>query len=189
VIELSKQYRQIFKIMGVVISLAVLWPTMMGWCQNLPQEKSPTPPREQKDECNVKTIKIQWQRLITDDGTCPRCGATGEEVDKAYKSLRQTLTPLGINVVLEKKALDRIVFKKDPSQSNRIIIGDQPLEDWLKARTGQSSCCGACGDTECRTIEAQGKIYETIPAELIIKAGLMAASQLFNATGSQSCCP
>lgn len=186
---MSKQYRQIIRIIGVVISIAVFWPTVMGWCQNLPQEKSPTPPREQKDECNVKTIKIQWQRLLIADETCPRCGATEQEVDKAYTSLKQSLSPLGINVVLEKKALDLAVFKKNPSQSNIIMIGERTLEDWLKAQTGKSSCCGTCGDTECRTIETQGKIYETIPAELIIKAGLMAAGELLNTKGSKSCCP
>jgi hypothetical protein len=186
---MSKQYRQIFRIIGVVISIAMFWPTMMGWCQNLPQEKSPTPPRKQKDNCNIKTLTIQWQRLLIDDGTCPRCGATEQEVDKAYMSLKQSLSPLGIKVVLEKKSLDLAGFKKNPSQSNLIMIGGRNLEEWLKAHTGESSCCGPCGDTECRTIETQGKIYETIPAELIIKAGLMAAGQLFNAKGSQSCCP
>ena len=35
---------------------------------------------------------------------------------------------------------------------------------------GQSECCEVCED-DCRTIEVEGEIYETIPAELIIKAG------------------
>jgi len=186
---MSKQYLRVFTNIAVVISIAMFWPTIMGRCQNLPQEKSPTPPREQKDNYNMKTLKIQWQRLIIDDETCPRCGATEEEVDKAYISLRQSLSPLGIKVVLEKKALDSAVFKKNPSQSNLIVIGERTLEEWLNAQTGGSSCCGPCGDTECRTIETQGKIYETIPAELIIKGGLIAAGQLLNTKGSQSCCP
>ena len=137
----------------------------------------------------MKTLKIQWQRLLIDDKTCPRCGATEQEVGKAYMSLKQSLNPLGINVILEKKVLEPAVFKKNPSQSNLIIIGGRPLEEWLKAHTGESSCCGPCGDAECRTIETQGKIYETIPAELIIKGCLMAAGELLNAKGSQSCCP
>jgi hypothetical protein len=186
---MSKQYRQIFRNIVVVMSIAIFWPTMMGLCQNLPQEKSPTPPKKQKDNGNPKTLKIQWQRLVIDDGTCPRCGTTEQEVDKAYRSLKQSLSPLGIKVVLEKKALDLAVFKKNPSQSNLIMIGGKTLEEWLKAHTGESSCCGTCGDTECRTIETQGKIYETIPAELIIKAGLMAAGELLHTKGSQSCCP
>jgi hypothetical protein len=186
---MSKRYRPIVGIIGVLISIAMLWPAMIGWCQNLPQEKSPTPPRKQEDNCVMKTLKIQWQRLLIDDETCPRCGATEQEVDKAFKSLKQSLTPLGVEVTLEKKVLDPAVFKKNPSQSNLIMIGGRNLEDWLKAQTGQSLCCGPCGDTECRTIETQGKIYETIPAELIVKAGLMAVGELLNPKGRQSCCP
>jgi hypothetical protein len=188
-IQLSKQYLRVFSNIAVAISVAMFWPAMVGWCQNPPQEKSPTPPGEQKDNCTMKTLKIQWQRLLIDDATCPRCGATEQEVDKAFKSLKQSLNPLGIEVILDKKVLDPAVFKKNPSQSNLIIIGTRTLEDWLKAHTGQSLCCGPCGDTECRTIETQGKIYETIPAELIIKAGLMAAGELLNPKGGQSCCP
>jgi hypothetical protein len=186
---LSKQRLRVFSNIVVAISIGMFWPIIDGWSQNPPQEKSPTPPREQKDDCNMKTLKIQWQRLLIDDATCPRCGATEQEVDKAYMSLKQSLSPLGIKVALEKKALDLAVFKKNPSQSNIIMIGEKSLEEWLKAHTGESSCCGPCGDTECRTIETQGKIYETIPAELIIKAALMAAGELLNTKGSQSCCP
>jgi hypothetical protein len=186
---MSTQYLRSFSKIVVVLSIAIFWPSLTGWCQNLPQEKSPAPPKENKDDCNMKTLKIQWQRLLVDDATCKRCGTTEQEVDKAYVSLKQSLNPLGINVALEKKALDLAVFKKNPSQSNIIIIGNKTLEEWLKAHTGKSSCCGPCGDTECRTIETQGKIYETIPAELIIKAGLMAAGELLNTKGSPSCCP
>jgi hypothetical protein len=182
---MSKQQLRAFSNIVVIISIALFWPTMMGWGQ----EKSPAPLTKQKDNCNMKTLKIQWQRLLIDDGTCQRCGATEQEVDKAYMSLEQSLAPLGIKVTLEKKALDLAVFKKNPSQSNLIMIGDKSLEEWLKAHTGKSSCCGPCGDAECRTIETQGKTYETIPAELIIKAGLMAAGELINIKGSPSCCP
>ena len=186
---MTKQFLRVFGNIVVVLSIAMFWPTMVGWCKNPPQEKSPTPPKEQKDNSSIKTLNIQWQRLVIDDGTCPRCGATEQEVDKAYMSLKQSLSPLGIEVALEKKALDLAVFKKNPTQSNLIMIGNKSLEEWLKAQTGESSCCGACGDTACRTIETQGKVYETIPAELIIKAGLMAAGELFNTKGGQSCCP
>jgi hypothetical protein len=177
VIQLSKQHLQVFRNIVMVISIVMFCSDTMGWCQNAPQEK------------NMKTLIIQWQRLLVDDGTCPRCGATEQEVDRAFMSLKQSLSQLGINVVLEKKTLDLAVFKKNPSQSNLIMIGKKTLEEWLKAHTGASSCCGPCGDSECRTIETQGKIYETIPAELIIKAGLMAAGELFNTKGSKSCCP
>jgi hypothetical protein len=184
-----KQYLRVFSNIVMAISIAIFWFTMMGWCQNLPQQNPPTPTEKQKNNCNLKTLKIKWQRLLVDDATCQRCGATEQEVDKAYISLKQSLSPLGIDVVLEKKSIDIAVFKKNPIQSNLIMIGEKSLEEWLKAHTGKSACCGTCGDTECRTINTQDKIYETIPAELIIKAGLTAAGELLNTKGTQSCCP
>jgi hypothetical protein len=174
---------------GVIIICALLGTLNVGWCQNQPGKGSSIPHKNQKAANQMKTLKIQWQRLVIDDQTCQRCGATEAEVEKAFQSLKHSLNPLGIEVVLEKSAIKQADFEKNPSKSNLILIGERSLEDWLQARTGQSSCCGPCGDAECRTIETQGKIYETIPAELIIKAGLNAAGQLLNAKGGHSCCP
>ena len=187
---MSKYYYQIFGMIAGVITISALLGTFsVGWCQNQPGKESSIPLKKQKASNNMKTLKIQWQRLVIDDQTCPRCGATEVEVNKAMQSLKQSLNPKGIEVVLEKGAIKQADFEKNPSKSNLILIGERPLEDWLQARTGQSACCGPCGDAECRTIDVQGKIYETIPAELIVKAGLIAAGQLFNAKGGNSCCP
>jgi hypothetical protein len=176
-------------ILGVITISALLGTLSVAWCRNQPARESSLPPKKQKAGDKIRTLKIQWQRLIIDDQTCQRCGTTEAEVEKAFKSLKQSLNPLGIAVVLEKRSITQAEFEKNPSKSNLIVIGDRSLEAWLQARTGQTSCCGPCGDAECRTIETQGKIYETIPAELIIKAGLIAAGQLFNAKSGYSCCP
>ncbi len=69
-------------------------------------------------------------------------------------------------------------FKKDPLRSNQIWLNDKPLEDWIGGKTGQSPCCDVCGPSECRTVKVKEEIYETIPAELIVRAGLIAANQL-----------
>ena len=149
---------------------------------------------EQK-ETKMKVLKIEWQRLVDEKGqTCQRCGSTEKEVQKAFQSLKQSLAPLRIRVILEKEALDPATCAKDISQSNRIWIGGRPLEEWLKAEVGQSPCgicCAELGsDVECRTVEVEGQTYEEIPADLIIKAGLLAASQLFTPKiPSSSCCP
>lgn len=126
---------------------------------------------------NVKTITIKWQRLLSDKQTCPRCGSTETEVEKAVSSLKQSLEPAGIRVVLEKRELTDAEFQKDPLQSNKIWINNRPLEDWVGGKIGQSKCCGVCGPADCRTIGVGGEVYEVIPADLIIKAGLLAASQ------------
>lgn len=129
---------------------------------------------------NMKPLKIQWYRLMSEGQTCPRCGATEKEVEQAYRGLEQSLSPLGIKVILEKYELTPEVFKQDPSKSNILLINRRPLEEWLGLKVGQSLCCGPCGDVECRTLETGGQVYETIPAELIIKAGLISASHLLN---------
>lgn len=127
---------------------------------------------------NTKTLTIKWQRLLINKETCSRCGSTENEVEKAVSALKQYLEPRGIRVVLEKGELTDAEFQKDPLQSNKIWINNRPLEDWISAKTGESKCSGVCGPCECRTTEVEGEVYEAIPADLIIKAGLLAASQL-----------
>lgn len=41
-----------------------------------------------------------------------------------------------------------------------------------------SRCCSVCGDNDCRTLDFKGRRYQTVPRELLVRAGLMAASQL-----------
>jgi len=122
-----------------------------------------------------KILLIHWQRLLDGGATCARCGATETAVEAACRRLQEALGPWGVKVVLEKTALDPAAFARDPQQSNLIRINGQPLEYWLQATTGRSPCCGPCGDNECRTLTVNGQVYEAIPAELIVQAGLRAA--------------
>lgn len=133
-------------------------------------------------------LRIKWHRLVSDEKTCPRCGSTEEELGKAILALEQSLAPLGIEVILEKEELSVTEFKKDPLQSNQIWINNRLLEDWIEGMVGHTPCCDVCGPDECRTIEVEGRIYETIPAGIIIKAGLSAAAQLVVPRKDESCC-
>ena len=150
-----------------------------------------------------QALQIRWQRLVDEKGqTCARCGATEAATGDAVKKLRRSLKGLDIEVVLEKVALSPSAFAKDPLESNRIWIAEKPIEEWLQGTIGKSQCCGACGDAECRTLTVDGRTYDTIPAELIIKAGLLASAQLIGSKpvnprdptagwsqGSPACCP
>jgi len=144
--------------------------------------------KETREVKNMKTLKIKWQRLISDGQTCPRCGSTEEELEKAISTLKQSLTPLDIQVVLEKDRLSVAEFKRDPLKSNQIWLNGRVLEDWIGGKVGQSPCCDVCGPSECRTVGVGGEVYEAIPADLIIKAGLLAASQLVGTETNKSCC-
>ena len=142
----------------------------------------------------AKVLKITWQRLVDEKGqTCQRCGSTEKELQKASKSLKKSLSPLGIKVALEKKALDLAECAEDISQSNRIRVGERTLEEWLGAQVGKSLCGFCCAElgerVECRTVKVQGQVYETIPAKLIVRAGLLAAARLYGESSTKPCCP
>ena len=125
------------------------------------------------------TLEITWQRLVDAAGcTCPRCGSTGEAVHEARDALASALEPLGIDVALETREITDAEFRADPSQSNRIWLAGRPLEEWVGATSGSSQCCDQCGDDHCRTVEVDGAVLEAVPAELIIRAGLVAAASL-----------
>lgn len=132
-------------------------------------------------------LRIKWKRLVSDEKTCPRCGSTEEELEKAVSALKLSLSSLGIKVILNKEELSVAEFKKNTLQSNRIWINNRLLEEWIEGGSGHTPCCDVCGPNECRTIEVEGQIYETIPAEIIIKAGLSAASQLVSARKDEFC--
>ena len=139
-------------------------------------------------------LTVNWQRLVTEDGqTCDRCGGTQEELRKAIGTLRESLRPLGIEVESVDEALSTEECAADIIGSNRILIDGRSLEDWLGAEVGQSpceSCCTTIGEeVECRTVNVDGTTYEVIPAQLIVRAGLLAASQLMQAPSPSPCCP
>ena len=150
-----------------------------------------------------QVLNIRWQRLVDEKGqTCDRCGSTEKATEDGVKKLRRCLKPVGVEAVLEKTALSPATFAQDPLQSNRIWIADKPIEDWLQAKVGTSQCSGACGVSQCRTLTVDGTTYDTIPPELIVKAGLLAGAQMigspaqnpWNPTAAWSqqgppCCP
>lgn len=139
---------------------------------------------------NMKVLTIEWQRLVDDTGeTCVRCGTTEKSVEDAYRKLRRSLAEVNIEVVLEKRSLTPLTFAENPLESNRIWIGGKSIEEWLSAGTGQSQCCSACGDSDCRTVIVDGNTYEAIPEDLIIKAGLLAGAQLMTDNSPAPCCP
>lgn len=146
----------------------------------------------------MTTLTIEWQRLVGDTGqTCDRCGTTQREVRKARALLRESLSPLGINVILEEKTLRRSGAAKNIAESNRIWIAGKPLETWLGATSGASDCasCGtlcespASTSVQCRTVLVDGRVYEAIPSDLIVRAALRAAAETFGAEAEQPCCP
>jgi hypothetical protein len=92
--------------------------------------------------------------------------------------LRKALEPLNVEPILEVREIGESSFRKEPAQSNRIWIADRPIEEWIGADVGSSKCCSVCGDEPCRTMEVEGTVFEEIPETVILKAALIAASEL-----------
>jgi hypothetical protein len=139
-------------------------------------------------------LQMNWQRLVTEEGeTCERCGITQDEFRQAVGLLRESLRPLGIELEASETSLTPDEFKGDVVASNRVLISDRTLEEWLGGETGLStceSCCSAVGDNvQCRTVTIGGTTYEAVPADLIVRAGLAAASELLRGSDSSPCCP
>ena len=136
-------------------------------------------------ECRTpveRTLAIEWQRLVTNEGgTCPRCAGTEAELAKAGDTLAAMLAPAGITVELTARTLDHASFSRAPSESNRIWLQGRPLEDWLGASVGATQCCDECGDQECRTVAVDGTTHEVIPEGVIVRAGLLAAAEIMGA--------
>lgn len=125
----------------------------------------------------MRPLPIIWQRLVTPDGqTCDRCGVTYDAVQRAVVKLKGVLAPLGLEPTLATKEIREEFFKADPSASNRIWIAGRPLEEWLSAEIGSSRCCSVCGESNCRTVEVEGTVFEAIPEDLIVRAALIAAA-------------
>jgi hypothetical protein len=123
-------------------------------------------------------LPFTWKRLVVHGETCDRCSGTLQALHDAIATLRVSLAPLDIQPVLETQVIESDEFKTAPAESNRVWLLGRPIEDWLGASAGSSACCSVCGDAQCRTLDLDGRTYETIPAELFIRAGLSAATQL-----------
>jgi hypothetical protein len=134
----------------------------------------------------MKILQILWQRLVTPEGkTCERCGGTQDAIIQAIPKLQEALRPLGIEPVLETREIEPDAFKGMPSESNRIWIAGRSIEDWLNASVGKSTCCSACGGSECRTLEIGKETFETIPEQLILKAALLAATEAMSPSSGE----
>ena len=126
----------------------------------------------------MKRLEILWQRVTVDGGTCERCGDTGASIRQAAETLRGELAALDIEVVLTEKALPPFAV----AESNRVYFGGRAVEDILGAETGLNHCRSCCemlgAQTDCRTLTLDGRVFEALPLELLLRAGRMAAQEL-----------
>ncbi len=86
-----------------------------------------------------KPLTIAWQRLVSNEQTCERCGGTEHELRKAVDQLKDALAPLGFEPRLSVARIDEQAFRAAPLESNRIWIAGVPLEEPAETLTAARS--------------------------------------------------
>jgi hypothetical protein len=157
-----------------------------------------TPAEESAEVAQAsRTLTLEWQRMIDEEGNVC-CGSedTRIAVEAAREKLAQELKDHGIKVVLTKSDFSPDECRDCPERANRIMVAGYGVDYWLGAEVGKSPCEGFCkqalGDKgSCQNLIYEGKTYEVVPAELIVKAGLAAAAHpsTFKAAGKCAGCP
>jgi hypothetical protein len=116
----------------------------------------------------MKTVEIEWRRLVQGGATCQRCGDTGVLLKDLVERLNTECGPRGVRVTLRTIPLgpERIV------ESNQIRIDGRLLEQLQPQIIVGQNNCPSCGDLlghpqDCPTIEVGDEIHEVPPAWLI----------------------
>lgn len=127
------------------------------------------------NEPNTSLISIEWQHLDVEKNgearTCMRCADTGEALGDLVAALGDECAPRGVEIRYRETKLPA----SEIARSNLILIDGVPIERLLPGASAATSGCASCGEligeqAECRTVESQGRVYETIPAYLVRQA-------------------
>ena len=120
----------------------------------------------------METLEIEWRHFDKEGNTCDRCSDTGQALYKVVAELSEECRPYGWDI----KFRETNLTQNEISESNIILLNGKPIEDILQNAVAAESHCQSCCDltgnpsTCCRTIEFEGKSYESIPTDLIRKA-------------------
>ena len=120
----------------------------------------------------MKTLEIEWKHFEKEGNTCIRCSDTGQALNKVAAELAEECRPYGWDIKFKETKL----AEKGISESNVILLNGKPIEKILQDSVAGESYCQSCceltgnSSTSCRTIEFDGKIYESIPSYLIRQA-------------------
>ena len=117
---------------------------------------------------HMKTHTVEWKHLDRNGRTCDRCHNTGDNLRAVVRKLNTSLRSRRLRFRVKETLLkpDRL------TESNSIIVDGRPLEAILPATRVTSTECGSCGEllgqaTDCRALNRNGTIHETLPEEVI----------------------
>ena len=90
----------------------------------------------------MKTVEIEWRRLVKDGATCERCGDTGVVLRRLVERLNTECRPRGVAIVLKAGCPGRRAHRRIESDPDRWKLLEQ-----LQPRivVGQNDC-PSCGE-------------------------------------------
>lgn len=120
-------------------------------------------------------VRVVVERLDVDGETCDRCAATLEAALTAEEQVAPRLAERGIALEIA----ERTLAAPEVAHSNRVLVNGHPVEEWLGGSVSMSEC-PSCGDlvgqsTCCRAYEMEGVVSESLSANQIARAVLLAA--------------
>ena len=120
----------------------------------------------------MEKLEIEWRHFDKEGNTCIRCSDTGQTLNEVLTELAEECRPFDWDIKFKETKLS----EKEISESNIILLNGIPIEKILQnASVGESPCLSCCeltgnSSTNCRTIEFDGKSYDSIPSNLIRQA-------------------
>jgi hypothetical protein len=134
-------------------------------------------------EQTERYLVIRWQNApCQSTDPCEACLTGPQEIRSACERLRSALALLNIKVMLDEQTV--------AAGESVLLINGRGIEQWLGGKLVKrqcASCQNGNSDTKVYALELDGSVYEAISSDMIIRAGLLAASEIYAARPSAAC--
>ena len=117
----------------------------------------------------MKKIVVEWFRYEKDGATCCRCGDSTEVVRRVVEEIRATNG--AISIELKENALG----EDGIGLSNTVKVNGKDIMDILGEKQRVLTACPSCSDllgveTDCNSYVYKGRIYDSLPGEMLKEA-------------------
>jgi hypothetical protein len=117
----------------------------------------------------MKKVIVEWFRYEKEGNTCCRCGDSTEVVRRVVDEFKARNSDLDVELKEYSLGEDRIDL------SNTVKINGKDIMDILGEKSRFLTACPSCTDligkeTDCNSYVYKGKIYDSLPDEMLREA-------------------
>lgn len=137
-----------------------------------------------KRKPSVKKLIVEWFRYEKDGNTCCRCGDSTQVVRRVVKEFKTHNTDIDVELKEYSLREDQIDL------SNTVRVNGRDIMDILGEKKRVLSACPSCADligreTECNSYVYKGRIYDSLPDEMLREAIYREVSGKANRSGER----